>query len=191
MNKTYGTDDAMDFICGLGKDHISRTVEDYLQFDKHDWEECHNHVQWAFPSHIVSAFNPYAPVVDMEYYSEVFSNPTALYNTHQLILNYLESLGIYPKYSVNGMKPTRLYITDHFEWVPDFTEDFAHWVSFGNHNYLRLTRLLNLMYHSRGAFAPFNPNHLLICLAKIVKSKPTAFTADTMAWWVLAANGKL
>ena len=62
----YGTAEAVAFLNGTAPDAIGRTIEDYLAFDMDKWEECHNHVQWAFPNNEASMFNPNAPVVDMQ-----------------------------------------------------------------------------------------------------------------------------
>jgi hypothetical protein len=136
MSHTYGTNDAINFINGTGTDAKGRTVTDYLEFDSNKWEECHDHIQWAFPSSIPSDFNPNAPVIDFdEFYDNISSEGYA--NLTKLVNNYLNSLGLEYLRILNLSKVCK--INDN---AP------LYWVTPDNHNYRRLSRLLMILpYH--------------------------------------------
>lgn len=132
MNTQYGTEDAIAFLNGTGTDAKGRTVEEYLAFTNEKWEECHDHIQWAFPSHIPSNFNPNAPIVDMEEFAELIADDEdASGNVWQLMEAYLTSLGFS---QVRG------------QWYAPSPED-AYWLTPHNHNYQRISRMLNLMHY--------------------------------------------
>lgn len=57
---------AIGFLTGIVTDQHGRDVHEYMGFSPEKWEECHDHIQWAFPSNIPSAFNMNAPVVDFD-----------------------------------------------------------------------------------------------------------------------------
>lgn len=179
----YGTAEAVAFLNGTAPDAIGRTIEDYLAFDADKWEECHNHVQWAFPNNERSMFNPDAPVVDMKEFAEQLSYNGTL-NVHKLANNYLESLGIVCVVNTNG-------------FAIDYNSDrLAIWLSFPrDHNFLRLTRLLHVWSY----IDPDRALALLGTLADVAKvanaraalaGKPNIVEADTMVFWINAALGR-
>lgn len=127
----YGTDEALAFLEGHGTDAAGRTIEDYLTFDNDKWEECHDHIQWAFPSNIASMFNPTAPVVDLAELSERITS-NGLTNLFLLVGKYLTSLGFK---DVDG----------NWTFCPD-SPRVEYWISPDNHNYRRISRLLNLLH---------------------------------------------
>lgn len=183
--RTYGTADAVAFLNGSGKDAAGRTVEDYLKFDAARWEECHNHVQWAFPSHIRSMYNPDAPVVDMEMFESTLS-VTGHHNLTQLVKNYMASLGI------QVIDDTGIPMQFMMNWD---SERAIVWLSPSNHNYLRLTRLLNVLYWV-DEDAGHNLLAELLNIVEVVQKFPSAFSApiidiDTVIFWSKAAIGKL
>ncbi|QDJ96252.1 hypothetical protein Xoosp13_65 [Xanthomonas phage Xoo-sp13] len=190
MNTQYGTEEAIAFLNGTGTDAKGRTVAEYLQFTPDKWEECHDHIQWAFPSHIPSQFNPNAPVVNMDEFTKNLP-VKGLVNMMNLVVKYLESL---------GFTETMQYGEVH--WSPPLSD--AYWLTPRNHNYQRISRLLNLL-------AWVNPTlgrHLLkqfLNLAELVANKThihyrsdavgyvtsPIITVDTVVYWSKAAIGHL
>lgn len=181
---TFGTDDAVAFLNGTAPDAIGRTVHDYMQFSTEKWEECHNHIQWAFPSHIPSNFNPNAPVVDMRKLCEGLTD-TGLSNLMELVARYLGTIG----FVFNGDK-----------WVIDPQSDrLTVWLTPRNHNFQRITRLLNLLFWVDKEEA----NDVLKEVFQITEGKHysikyegdivsiTVVNADTLRYWFKAANGLL
>lgn len=183
--RTFGTDDALAFMEGRGVDAAGRTIEDYFKFDEYKWEECHNHVQWAFPSHIMSRFNLEAPVVDMEDFSNRLSVQGHI-NIKQLMTNYLNSLG---------------WFEDKGGWHADLKHERAErWLSPYNHNYQRISRLLNLLSWIDANLAIELLNEFLEVARNASKwvwthtlqNEPVyVINAETVVYWSKAAIGKL
>lgn len=182
--RTFGTDDALAFVEGRGVDAAGRTIEDYFKFDADKWEECHNHVQWAFPSHIMSRFNMEAPVVDMEDFSNRLSAQGHV-NIKQLMGNYLTSLG---------------WFEDKGGWHADLKHERAElWLTPYNHNYQRISRLLNLLSWIDSNLAIELLNEFLTVAQEASKwvmedhfKLPMAvINAETVVYWSKAAIGKL
>lgn len=182
--RTFNTDDALAFVEGRGADAAGRTIEDYFKFDADKWEECHNHVQWAFPSHIMSRFNLEAPVVDMEEFSQRLTAQGHC-NIKQLMANYLTSLG---------------WFEDHAGWHADLKHDRAKlWLSPYNHNYQRISRLLNLLSWIDPDLAVTLLGEFLNVAQEIsnweaedaFKRRIPFITVETVVYWSKAAIGKL
>lgn len=182
--RTFGTDDALAFVEGRGMDAAGRTIEDYFKFDADKWEECHNHVQWAFPSHIMSRFNLEAPVVDMDDFASRLSAQGHV-NIKQLMGNYLNSLG---------------WFEDKGGWHADLKHERAErWLSPYNHNYQRISRLLNLLSWIDANLAIELLNEFLTVAQEASKwvmedhfKRPMAvINTETVVYWSKAAIGKL
>ena len=173
---TYGTKEAAAFLNGTGTDAIGRTIADYLAFDAAKWEECHNHVQWAFPSHIKSSFNLNAPVVDMnDLMVQLTSHGVA--NVYSLLTNYMHSIG---------------FVMDTERWVLSGAE--AGWLTPYNHNFLRISRILNLLSH----LSPEDATELLDVFLDVARGHQYTyidgrpiFDIETVVYWSKAAIGKL
>ena len=73
------------------------------------------------------------------------------------------------------------------ERAPDFAAKSRGWLRAGDHNHLRLTRiltcvrLLGLADHGRGLYR---------CLAAIARDHPAAISATTLAYWRRAAGSE-
>lgn len=122
--------EAILFLEGKGTDAKGRTLEDYFNFTLYEWEDCHDHIQWAFPSVLPSRFNINAPVLteqfvdklDHKRYLNVRGNITLLIN------RYKQSIGLAGYHTEEG----------RFVWG-----DVASWAGDGfNHNFNRITRVL-------------------------------------------------
>ena len=141
------------FLSGKGTDHLGRTVNDYLKFTHEEWEACHNHVQWAFPTHIPSKYNPECPVLDLvkmqqmddDTFAKCFENLDALYNSfykHIILYN--------------------------------------HWMRTNDHNHLRISRIL-ICLGLFGVVEL--RNNLFDLLLGLVAENPFMVTSDTLKFW--------
>lgn len=121
MNKTL-----IEFFEGNIKDASGRLLSEIRsQTDK--WlEEQHDYIQWLFPNREASAFNPNAPLLDDETV-EVFRS------RNDLQLEVAQNLDRMIK----------------FYQLDDETIERPWWVTKGNHNYLRITRILNTLREFR------------------------------------------
>ena len=130
----YGTTHAIEFLIGTGTDQKGRTISEYLEFTPEKWEECHDHIQWAFPSDIPSDFNPHAPIVcldaiQMGLYDGLTHEQccTIVHNILLLYLNYFNSIGL------SYILLDREYTCENDIRTPD------------NHNFRRLSRVMRSM----------------------------------------------
>src|SRR5690348_13027996 len=100
------------FYEGTGTDDRVRRPVDYWNFSHDELEGLHDYIQWLFPLRERSAFNPDAPVLDDATIARFRSDAVIRRNMQR-------SLAV----------------------MRGFYEDPA-WLRPGNHNYLRLTRIL-------------------------------------------------
>jgi len=159
-----------------GPDMHGRTLPEIWAWDAARLEGVHDYIQWLFPLPEPSAFNPQAPILTQETVAAFLADAQLrerLLRSLTLMLDFyglaLESVG-------NG--------TPHIEPAPGFAARSRGWLQPGDHNHLRLTRiltsvrLLGLGEHSQALFA---------CLAAIAHDHPHAISATTLGYWQRAA----
>jgi hypothetical protein len=105
------------FLSGDAPDHAGRLVADLQQWPDQRLEAVHDFIQWMFPLQEASPVNPLAPVLDEAALEELRSRA-------QLRARVQEN--------------TRA----SYERMRRFYEGSRHWVTPGNHNHLRITRIL-------------------------------------------------
>lgn len=112
-------------------------------------EECHDYIQWAFPLRERSAFNGDAPVLtdeDLDAFEllsvrgsllQMFASMMVFYGfaVHDLYHNYSKDKSL-----KHLQVPPKLYY--HPTFWKERSED---WITPGNHNFLRLTRIMTSM----------------------------------------------
>lgn len=108
------------FYSGSGKDHRGRSLADYMVMSVSEMERTHDYIQWMFPTRTASAFNPKAPIVTPQ-------DQVAFTQDGELRSNLAASLSKFLGFlklplPAGASRP--------------------HWVHPGNHNYLRITRVL-------------------------------------------------
>lgn len=147
---------ALAFLSGSSPDREGRYVTEYLTFTPERWEECHNHIQWAFPSSVPSMFNPNAPIIDFNEFlrhTYVDGFPVSGHTEDvyiaigELMARYMDSIGIglTNAGSVFIMKESH---PERLAWI-DNPRD---------HNHRRLTRLFMLWRHLQVPLEAFNHN---------------------------------
>jgi hypothetical protein len=104
------------FLSGGAPDGEGRMLPDMQQWSDQRLESVHDFIQWMFPLMEASPVNPDAPVLDSETIAEVRSRP-----------ELQEAVRV----SLKRMRR--------------FYEGSRHWISPGNHNYLRITRILKCL----------------------------------------------
>lgn len=127
---------------------ISDTVTGYMTLDrilaKDDefWESCHDFIQWVFPTNQPSVFNPIAPILDRH---------TARWISKRNLLRafdrFLTFLGVKDPQNPDAIGNIRY-------------ARVRQWYQPGNHNLLRITRVLKClmlcgMYHEARALEYF------------------------------------
>ena len=160
----YGTEDAINFLLGKGTDGKGRTVIEYFGFTTEKWEECHDHIQWAFPTDIPSEFNSNAPVIDLEELmayrfksslerATLVSKFIALYNA------YFHSIGFDSRLRHHA-----------YAWRNDIRTP-------NNHNFRRISRLMRSCAIMRLLLTVNNCNrHLLDTIPDPMKIRDYLFT---------------
>ena len=156
---------------GRRRDEILRRDDAWLEYT-------HDYIQWLFPLAEPSAFNPQAPILTEETIA-VFRADLEL--RQRLLQSLVLMLGFY------GLTlSTEPGSAPRIEPAADFAAKRRGWLRAGDHNQLRLTRilaslrLLGLGDHSQALFA---------CLAAIARDHPHDVSAATLDYWRRGAAG--
>ena len=150
----------VDFYAGTGPDIRGRMQTDILAWDDAQLEAVHDYIQWLFPLPEPSAFNPDAPIL-------TDADITAFHDRPELHSALCRSLS----------RMRQFY---------RLTDTRAPWLTQGNHNMLRITRILrslNLLGLEHEAHVLFRD---LEALYKAGGSR--AIGAETLAYWRHAAG---
>ena len=123
-----------DFYRGVGGDAANRRFDDVLGRDFEWLERTHDYIQWLFPLDVSSAFNPDAPLLTAEDRREFAASPELAANLNRAFRRMLDFYG----FVVAGTRP-RLQLArgDSFE------RRRLTWLTAGNHNLLRISRILS------------------------------------------------
>lgn len=120
------------FYRGTGRDDEGRRLAEILQWPDERLEYTHDYIQWMFPLKERSQFNAAAPVLD-----------------EGAIAAFLEDAGLRAEL-FESLK--RMLVFYGFEWnegavrrTGRYVERAREWVTPGNHNHLRITRILKCL----------------------------------------------
>ena len=126
---TAGSDSIVQFYSG-GRDAAGRTLDEVLARDDEWLESVHDYIQWLFPTRQPSGVNPLAPLVT-DATAAAFRRNAALRERLRRALNRM--LTFY------GLR----WNVDRVEIDRDrFPSRASVWLHPGNHNHLRLTRIM-------------------------------------------------
>ena len=117
------------FYGGRGPDHAGRHIDTIWAFDHAQLEASHDYIQWLFPNPRPSPVNPLAPVLTAAAARAFAADPEL---TRRLLRSLDVMLGFY------GLARDGEYV----ERSPAFAARRAAWLRPGNHNHLRLSRIL-------------------------------------------------
>lgn len=171
----------LDFYFGVGTDDRGRYLKEMLQWPDASLEAVHDYIQWMFPLAERSGFNIRAPILTVSEISEFRSNPEL---RHNLKASFVRILGFYGLI-LSGSQPLKVKHALYFE------ESSLNWISPGNHNHLRITRILKSLLTlglEEEALAFYD------CLediyrAESAKSSP-GISEVTLSFWQRAVNVK-
>lgn len=104
------------FLSGEAADSEGRTLAEIQHWPDRELEDVHDFIQWMFPLREPSPVNPEAPVLDEETIAAIRARP---------------ELQEAVRASLQRMRR--------------FYEGSRHWISAGNHNHLRITRILRCL----------------------------------------------
>ena len=121
------------FHLGQGVDTIGRGRTEILEWPDYRLEQCHDYIQWLFPLATRSRFNPEAPVLSPEDIAAFRGSSRLQESLRTCLIRMLAFYGL------------------ELREFPDFPEiaegrNFEgrrrYWLTVGNHNFLRITRIL-------------------------------------------------
>ena len=133
---TVETGDAIiRFFEGSGTDRAGRSLDALLALD-HDWLEVdHSHIQWLFPTPEKSSFSYFAPRLTAETIASFRASPALQSQLRRAFVFILDFYGLElspgPPMAVSEMST--------------FSHRARGWVTDGNHNYLRISRVLRCL----------------------------------------------
>lgn len=157
----------VEFYSGKSTDTSGRTLRQIQGWGYDNLENVHNYIQWLFPLSEPSRFNPLAPVLDAEQIAEFHVDAEL---RARLLASLDTMLGFY------GFERTNVSIVRSSAWA----ERSRNWLTLGNHNHLRLTRILKslsilgLKDHAHALFE---------ALDNIYSERSSVISNATMGYW--------
>jgi hypothetical protein len=120
------------FYRGEGSDTRGRTLDDILAWDDGQLEAVHDYIQWLFPLDEPSRFNPDAPLLTPADRLAFRHEPLAA-NLRRALDRMLAFYGL--RFDPSDRRP---HIVRSSAW----NDRSPHWLQPGNHNLLRLSRII-------------------------------------------------
>lgn len=165
-----------EFYLGNATDDRGRSIEDIWTWNDYELESVHDYIQWLFPAKRPSDFNPDAPLLtDLDI--AAFQSSRAL--QERLLKSFQRMLAFY------GFQAIEREDVVVIERSPSWRECFPVWLSPGNHNHLRISRILaclrelGLGEHSRA---------FLETLEAVGREHANQISARTLDFWRTAAH---
>lgn len=115
-----------------GRDNRGRALGEILGWDNSRKESCHDYIQWLFPTYQRSQFNASVPELTLNEVKAMKQNPEIMNNMRRTFQVMLQFYGF--SYDTSTKKVER---------ARDFDARVAQWCTRGNHNFLRITRILD------------------------------------------------
>lgn len=156
----------VDFYRGNGKDIEGRTLQNLWDLSLENKESYHNYIQWLFPNKVASAFNGRAPALTDALIQEMKTDEIKA--NLRISLNHM--LVFY------GLK----WDNDKIVKADTFAERSKVWFKAGDHNHLRLTRILkclDIFELKDEKTALFN------CLKALKEESPDKVAPTTWTFW--------
>lgn len=122
----------IDFYTNTQTDNYNRFLNEILNFDKVQLENTHNYIQWLFPNYQRSQFYPESPILKTNIIN-------AFVNNNQCKENLLKAFNLMLNFYGFVKKGNKIILAEDFELKKSI------WLTVGNHNFLRLTRILKSM----------------------------------------------
>jgi Opioid growth factor receptor (OGFr) conserved region len=165
----------IDFYRNEYPDHKGRTLSQILQKSDRWLEETHDYIQWLFPLEARSEFNPHAPVLT-DHVRKAFASiahpdhATLQQNFSRSIYRMLVFYG----YSFSPLAPDTVSPTG--EWH----EKARNWLTAGNHNFMRITRMLRSMSLLGRMELAQSFHSALVAAARV---HPDIISSRTLSFW--------
>ncbi|MBL8699091.1 MAG: hypothetical protein JNK67_12000 [Alphaproteobacteria bacterium] len=124
----------VEFLRGKGRDGAGRRLSDIWAMNDAELERSHDYIQWLFPLDEPSGANPGAPVLAAEDVAAIRKDQVIRANIRRSLDRMLGFFG----FAWGGERRTLVL-------SPYFPQQAANWLSTGNHNFLRMTRILRCL----------------------------------------------
>ena len=121
------------FYSGLSTDNLGRSLEEIQDWGYDRLEGVHNYVQWLFPLSERSNFNPDAPILDAD-------QIVAFRSSDELKARLIKSFKVMLRFY--GLCVEDKGGTIEITKSDEYAQRKGTWLTPGNHNYLRITRIL-------------------------------------------------
>jgi hypothetical protein len=160
-----------EFYLGQNTDGCGRTIEEIWAWDDEALESVHDYIQWLFPSKRPSDFNPDAPVLTDAVIDGFHASPEL---RDRLVKSFRRMLQFYGFRAIQ--RGDAVIIERGLNW----RERFPVWLSAGDHNHLRITRILACLRTlglSEYALA------FVRALGEVRQEFPDAITSRTSEFW--------
>jgi hypothetical protein len=158
-----------DFYDGDGCDHRGRPLRTILDFTDDELEGVHDYIQWLFPLDLPSPVNPLAPVVTPPIQTAFCMNDSLRRNLCRSCDRMFRFFGL--SCAGPAMASSKITLKQPF---------YGKWMSPGNHNHARLTRMLkSLRLLGLGGCSA----SLFVCLQDLVLKEPTRISRVTLEFW--------
>jgi hypothetical protein len=159
----------VDFYRGTGTDYEGRSLTDLWQWDNERLEMVHDFIQVLFPNWEPSGVNPYAPLLDDGTVAAFAQDETLRANLARSHDRMLRFYGL--AYDAAGNTVRRR---------ADFAERARNWLQRGNHNYLRITRILHCL---KALGLEDRARAFLRCLEEIFAERGGDIGDKTLDYW--------
>ena len=126
----------LDFYAGRGGDHRGRTLSDVHRFPVEMLEHEHDFIQWLFPLRTPSPVSPEAPTLGEQDVEQFRSNDALRIRLQQSFELMLDFYGLALNERDGNLVVQR---------ADTFSLRAKNWLTPGNHNFLRITRILKSM----------------------------------------------
>jgi hypothetical protein len=157
----------VDFYSGKATDTSGRSLREIHAWGYDELETVHDYIQWLFPLPEPSQYNRLAPVLDSEQIAKFHTDAEL---RAQLLASFDKMLGFY------GFERNNMSIIRSNSWE----ERSRNWLRPGNHNHLRLTRILK----SLSILGLKDYAHALFeALNDVFSEKSSAISDTTMEYW--------
>lgn len=161
----------LEFYRGHGRDHRGRLLSHILGFGLDELEFHHDYIQWLFPLPEPSGANASAPLLSTEDIAAFDSDDSLRRALMQSLELMLQFYGL--KTAARGQDITVVR-------GGAFDERSRLWLTRGNHNFLRISRMLrSLSLLGLGSHAVA----LLESLERIYAENPTTVGSTTIGYW--------
>jgi hypothetical protein len=165
------------FYLGKSTDSEGRRLDQIWGWNNRELEWTHDYIQWLFPLRERSQFNPGAPILTAESIDAFRKNDELRNRLTTSVQVMLKFYGLTSLVAADG--------SIEISRAPDFNERRPEWLTAGNHNFLRLTRMLKSL---QALGLPNWAQALFASLDQIHRENSHEIGAKTFAYWKSAAN---